>query len=93
MNEPVGEGNLVGRHLDVTDLDGDPADAHEAPSANGVHRVWVGVYYECCAAYSRVYRRADEMCYRGRCPECGAAVSIQVGPKGIRARMLIASPI
>ena len=86
------EFNSIGQHLDLTDLDaGGDEDGPSGRTSRG--RLWVGVYYECCSTYARVYRRPDEMCYRGRCPDCGARVSIRVGPKGIAAKMLIATPI
>ena len=82
----------LGKHLDITDLDAE-GKTPRTDTATSTHRVWVGVYYECCAAYARVYRRPDDLRYHGRCPECGAAVSIRVGPNGIAARMLIATPV
>lgn len=82
----------IGRHLDVTDLDVSSEGDGAAHSRDG-ERMWVGVYYECCDAYSRVYRRREDLCYRGRCPRCGASVSIRVGPSGIAAKMLIATPV
>ena len=82
----------LGQHLDVTDVD-DRLNNDEFDRRDHAGRTWLGVYYECCASYSRVYRRPDETQYRGRCPECGASVSIRVGPNGVAARMLIATPI
>ncbi|HPF41473.1 MAG TPA: hypothetical protein PK093_22790 [Phycisphaerae bacterium] len=92
MDGPDADDATLGRHLDITDLD-PPGETPMADSATSSHRVWVGVYYECCAAYARVYRRPDDLRYQGRCPECGASVSIRVGPNGIAARMLIATPV
>lgn len=49
-------------------------------------RAWLGLLFECCHAYGRIYRSADGTRYEGRCPRCGAPVSVRVGPGGTPAR-------
>jgi hypothetical protein len=49
-------------------------------------RPWVSILFECCNVYARVYRRPDQMFYRGRCPRCLRVVQLRVGPDGIPAR-------
>ena len=83
----------IGRHLDITDRDGASTTDRKSHATVDSDRVWLGIYYECCLAYSRVYRRRNELSYRGRCPKCGARVSIRVGPQGIAAKMLVATPV
>lgn len=53
-------------------------------------RPFVSVLFQCCNVYQRVYRSADETRYEGRCPRCGAAVRLRVGPGGTDARFFIA---
>lgn len=93
MDAFVPDDNSLGRYLDVTDDHAGPPGHAAFSESAGHERLWVGVFYECCDAYARVYRRRDEMCYEGRCPECAASVTIRVGPNGIRARILVATPI
>ena len=92
MDTSLPDDRSLGRHLDITDLDDDRIRRGADSASGGAGRLWVGIFYECCDAYARVYRRRDEMHYEGRCPECGASVTIRVGPNGIRARILIATP-
>lgn len=58
------------------------------PDAAGVDRPrpYIGVQFECCAVYYRVYRNAAGTAYEGRCPRCGIAVKVPIGPEGTTAR-------
>ena len=49
-------------------------------------RPWVGIRFECCGTYARVYRNAEGTVYRGTCPRCRAPVTLRVGPGGTSAR-------
>lgn len=52
----------------------------------GGRRPFVGVKFNCCGVYARVYRDADGKAYSGRCPKCGARVRLRVGEGGTDAR-------
>ncbi|MCA9243506.1 MAG: hypothetical protein KDA32_06100 [Phycisphaerales bacterium] len=43
-------------------------------------RPYIGVMFECCGVYQRVYRRPDQLEYRGRCPRCLRLVNVRVDP-------------
>lgn len=81
-----------GRFIDVT-VAGAPMAGANAPAAGSGERVWIGVRYECCGTYTRVYRRLSDSQYRGRCPRCGAGIVVRVGPNGVQSRILIATPV
>ena len=49
-------------------------------------RPWVGVRFDCCGVYVRLYRSAEGTIYRGRCPQCLRSVRLRVGPDGTSAR-------
>jgi hypothetical protein len=49
-------------------------------------RPWIGIRFDCCGAYARVYRSADGAMYQGRCPRCQRTVRLRVGPDGTDAR-------
>jgi len=55
-------------------------------------RPWIGIYFECCGVYARVFRRREDQQYEGRCPRCGLSVGVAVGPDGVSARLFRARP-
>jgi hypothetical protein len=71
-----------------------PADAGECDDALNVpcddaqpSRAYIGVYFECCGVYVRIYRQPAQKVYRGRCPRCLRTVRVRVGPDGTNARI------
>lgn len=71
-------------HLDIAELAEE--EAHAAPAG----RPWVGIRFDCCGAYVRVYRRLDRREYTGRCPRCMRQVRLRVGEGGTSARFFVA---
>ncbi len=71
------------------DLDPRPDETPAGPPARG--RRWLGIHFECCHVYSRVYKNAAGTAYEGRCPRCYARLVIPVGPGGSTARFFSAS--
>ena len=41
-------------------------------------RKFIGVWFECCHAYGRLYKSKDGTCYRGRCPRCLRSVKVPI---------------
>lgn len=73
----------TGWHIDIREssgLDGPEADVSDAA------RPWVGIQFECCNVYARVYRNSEGTAYCGRCPHCLRVVTLRVGPGGTNAR-------
>jgi hypothetical protein len=50
-------------------------------------RPYIGIHFECCGTYARIYRQPDQTVYAGRCPRCLRAVRVRVGPDGTTARI------
>ncbi len=50
-------------------------------------RSYIGILFDCCGVYVRVYRRPDQNSYTGRCPNCLRQVKVRVGPDGTDTRM------
>ncbi|MFT4552959.1 MAG: hypothetical protein ACI9S8_001591 [Chlamydiales bacterium] len=48
---------------------------------------FVGVYFKCCHAYSRVYKNQDGTGYAGNCPKCRSPIFAPVGDGGTTRRM------
>lgn len=59
----------------------------ESPSAE---RPWVGIVFECCQVYARVYRDRSATTYQGRCPKCLRQVRLRVGSGGTDLRFFTA---
>ncbi len=56
------------------------------PEKTGQKRPFIGLRWECCGRYTRVFRHVDESHYQGRCPGCGKSVRIEVAPGGTESR-------
>jgi len=74
----------------VSSAESDEAQAGSRGQAD--RRSWVGIHFECCGAYTRIYRRPDARVYQGYCPRCGRRVTLRVGPDGVNARIFRAMP-
>ena len=53
-------------------------------------RQWVGIRFDCCDIYTRVYRNVEGTAYVGRCPQCLRGVRLRVGPDGTDSRFFVA---
>ncbi len=48
---------------------------------------FIGVYFECCNAYSRIYKNKEGTHYAGRCPRCMRPLTVPIGEGGTNARL------
>jgi hypothetical protein len=82
---------------DMPNLDGDcyegsaAGKAEPAPGPADPARSYVGILFECCGVYVRIYRRPEQNVYAGRCPNCLCPVKIRVGPEGTNWRIFRAT--
>jgi len=58
-----------------------------AKSKQGSERPWIGMMFDCCNVYVRIYKHRDGKAYEGRCPRCFRKVKLRVGPGGTNARI------
>ncbi|MCL2329972.1 MAG: hypothetical protein FWC56_01565, partial [Phycisphaerae bacterium] len=56
-------------------------------SADHEGRPWIGIQFECCSIYTRIYRNRSGTAYEGRCPRCSRPIRLRVGPGGTNSRM------
>ncbi len=49
-------------------------------------RAFLGIWFECCHVYGRLYKNKDGTMYRGRCPKCLRPVQVRIGGEGTSRR-------
>lgn len=88
-------GDVHGKLDLVVNSDGTLRDASADPASAGEprDRPWIGIHFQCCGVYTRVYRQREAGSYEGRCPKCAAKVSLRVGPDGVASRVFTARPV
>lgn len=74
------------------DLSSDAASGPPSTGSGSDERGrFIGVKFECCSIYSRVYKNRAGDAYEGRCPRCMKRVSVGIGPEGGNNRFFTAS--
>ena len=74
--------------LDVSDLEPEPETEDRGTLL--ANRRWIGVRFDCCGVYQRLYKSKDGRRYCGCCPRCLRKVRVQVGSGGTDARFFTA---
>jgi hypothetical protein len=75
-------------HLDIEGLEETHAPSDGGGGFRG--RSWVGIRFDCCGVYTRVYRSSDGTAYRGSCPRCLRKIRLRVGEGGTSSRFFVA---
>ena len=51
---------------------------------------FLGILFECCNVYRRIYINKEKNAYEGRCPKCGGEVKVLIGSDGSDSRFFTA---
>ena len=49
-------------------------------------RPFLGITFECCNVYARIYKNKDGTAYVGRCPRCMRPIRVPIGEGGTGQR-------
>ncbi|MDR2705486.1 MAG: hypothetical protein LBC02_06880 [Planctomycetaceae bacterium] len=58
----------------------------EVENPNRSERRFIGVRFNCCGVYVRIYINREGNAYEGRCPKCFKPVKIKIGTGGTNHR-------
>ena len=47
---------------------------------------FLGIMFECCNVYGRIYKNKEGTHYQGMCPKCMKQIKIKIGEGGINER-------
>ncbi|GHT35688.1 hypothetical protein FACS189427_05550 [Planctomycetales bacterium] len=50
-------------------------------------RKYIGIRFNCCGVYTRIYVNKEGTAYEGRCPKCFKPVRLKIGSGGTSARI------
>jgi hypothetical protein len=66
------------------------SSAQDDSDTTRASRPFLGVLFECCKVYARVYRNAAGTHYSGACPRCAKGVRFRIGEGGQNTRFFSA---
>ena len=47
---------------------------------------FLGIMFECCNVYGRIYKNKEGTHYQGKCPRCLREIKIKIGENGTSTR-------
>jgi hypothetical protein len=59
---------------------------NEEKSPKTSQKTYLGIMFNCCGIYSRIYKNKEGTAYVGRCPKCMRNIKVPVGEGGTNQR-------
>lgn len=59
---------------------------NEKKSKKESEKKYLGIMFNCCNVYSRIYKNKEGTAYVGRCPKCMRNIKVPVGEGGTNQR-------
>lgn len=47
---------------------------------------FIGIMFNCCGVYARIYKNKEQTAYVGRCPKCMRPIKVKIGENGTDRR-------
>jgi len=86
--------SIKGKHLDLSSALLGPEVPTAGRPGNGAatsrHAQFLGVKFECCGVYARIYPNQEGSAYEGRCPRCLKQIRFEIGAGGTSSRFFSA---
>lgn len=62
----------------------------DASQLDRPRRPFIGIQFQCCRTYARIYRNAEMTAYVGNCPRCAGRIEVPIRHGGGSARFFSA---
>lgn len=65
-------------------------DEEHNEAQKGSSKNFIGIMFNCCNVYARIYKNKEGTAYVGRCPKCMRPVRLLIGEGGVHSRFFSA---
>ena len=90
MDEPLFDASSD-PNIESSDQHRSAQPARETPPGDAsAVRPFLGIRFDCCKTYGRIYRNAERTAYVGTCPSCFATLTVPIGDGGTSSRFFTA---
>lgn len=59
---------------------------NEIKKTEGKKSNYLGIMFNCCGVYGRIYKNKDQTAYVGHCPKCMRSIRVNIGEGGVSRR-------